>query len=335
MLPLLRTVVDIPQLTPKITYGSRIMFLGSCFSEEIGSKFEQYLFDTDVNPFGIIYNPASVYNSLKILLDNRLFTERDLFRRGQTWLSFSHHSRFSGTSSTEILEKINTRISASRQMLEKADYLFITFGTAWVYILNETGQIVSNCHKLPQKLFTRRMLEIDEIVEMYQTLIPGLWKFNPNLNIVFTISPVRHWKDGAVGNHYSKSVLMVAIQKIINLFPEVKYFPSYEIIMDELRDYRFYDQDMLHISPQGVDYIWLRFSDAFFDETTSKTMSEVEKVVKASQHRPQNKDTDEYRKFLASTIEKIMIIKKHHPYIKIDHLLEYFLNEQKTYGYAD
>lgn len=335
MLPLLRTVVDIPEFENKITYSSRLLFLGSCFSEEIGKKLEQYLFDIDLNPFGIIYNPASVAQSLEILLEKREFKPEDVFQRGQVWLSFYHHSRFSSTSREELLEMINRRIAQSHAQLRKSNFLFITFGTAWVYVLNETGGIVSNCHKLPQKLFTRRMLSVEEIVDMYTSLLPRLWEINPGLEVVFTISPVRHWKDGAVGNQYSKSTLIIAVQQLVEKYPLVKYFPSYEIVMDELRDYRFYADDMLHIGSQGVEYIWLRFRQVFFDETTEQALAEVDKVLKAMQHRPQNKDTDDYRKFLASTIEKIMILRKHHPYIKIDHIQQYFMDEQKRYGYAD
>ncbi len=335
MLPLLRTVVEIPEFENKITYSSRLVFMGSCFSEEIGHKLEHYLFDIDLNPFGILYNPASVAQSLGILLDKRLFDQKDIFQRGQLWLSFYHHSRFSSTSPDELVNMINQRIEESHQQLRKANFLFITFGTVWVYMLNETGQVVSNCHKLPQKLFTRRMLPVDEIVEMYSDLLQRIFEFNPDLEIVFTISPVRHWKDGAVGNQYSKATLIVAVQQLVEKFSQVKYFPSYEIVMDELRDYRFYADDMLHIGSQGVEYIWLRFSQAFFDKTTEKAITEVDRILKAMQHRPQNKDTDEYRKFLSSTIERIMILRKYHPYIKIDHVLQYFLNEQKKYGYAD
>ncbi len=335
MLPLLRTVVDIPEFEKKISYSSRLIFLGSCFSEEIGQKLEQYLFDIELNPFGIIYNPASVAESLEILLEKKVFREKDVFQRGQLWLSFYHHSRFSSTSRDELLEKINSRIAQAHSQLKKANFLFITFGTAWVYILNETGKIVSNCHKLPQKLFTRRMLSVKEIVDLYSSLLPRLWEINQELEIVFAISPVRHWKDGAVGNQYSKATLIVAVQELVNRYQQVKYFPSYEIVMDELRDYRFYADDMLHIGSQGVEYVWLRFRDTFFDQATERAITEVGKVLKAMQHRPQNKNTDDYRKFLSSTIEKIMILRKHHPYIKIDHILKYFMDEQKRFGYAD
>ncbi len=327
--PLFRTVVDIEPCKQKLSYSTKIMLIGSCFTEEIGQKLIDYLFDVDVNPFGVIYNPISVANSLRILLDKRFFTESDLERRGNVWFSWYHHSRFSSTSLQETLKAINTRIEQASEFLRKAKFLFLTFGTSWVYVLNKTGKVVSNCHKLPQKLFTRRMLTVNEIVELYSGLIPGLWQVNPDLKIIFTVSPVRHWKDGAVGNQYSKAVLIVAIQQLLQKFDKISYFPSYEIVMDELRDYRFYADDMIHIGSQGVDYIWLRFGQTYFEQDLDKTLREVEKIVKASQHKPRNKNSTEYKQFVNSVIERIMILKKSHPYIKVDDILEYFLEEQQ------
>jgi len=332
MLPLLRTVVEIPEFKKKITYSSSLLFIGSCFSEEIGNKLEQYLFNIDLNPFGIIYNPASIAQSLQILIDKLSFSKNDIFKRGQLWLSFYHHSRFSSTSQEELLKMINQRIEKAHYQLINADFLFITFGTAWVYKLKETGQVVANSHKLPQKNFIRVMLSVDEIIQGLTKIFDKLLYLNSKLNIILTVSPVRHWKDGAIGNQYSKASLLVAIHKLIDKYENVKYFPSYEIVMDELRDYRFYSDDMLHIGTQGVEYIWLRFKQTFFDETTENTIKEVDKVIKALHHRPHNKDTQEYRKFLDSTMEKIMLLRKYHPNIKIEHIQEYFTNQQKKYN---
>ncbi len=328
--PILRTVVDIPQAKEKISYSSKVMFIGSCFTEEIGEKFESYLFDTDINPFGVIYNPVSVANSLKILIQKRLFTEKDLEQRGSQWFSFYHHSRFSFESKEETLNTINERIEKSSEFLKKADFLFITLGTAWVYVLNRTGEVVSNCHKLPAKIFTRKMLETEEIVDLYSNLLQDLWSFNPKLKIYFTVSPVRHWKDGAYGNRVSKSVLFVALDKLMKRFDSVGYFPAYEIVMDELRDYRFYAKDMIHIGEQGVDYIWFRFKEKFFDEAMLDTLKEVEKVTKAIEHRPKSRFSEEYKLFVEKTLEKIMILKKNNPHIKIQRIEEHFINELKT-----
>ncbi len=327
--PLFRTVVDIEPSKQKISYSTKVMLMGSCFTEEIGQKLVDYLFDVDVNPFGVIYNPISVANSLKILLEKRFFYSTDLEQRGNVWFSWYHHSRFSSTSQQETLDAINSRIAQSADFLKNAKFLFITFGTAWVYVLNKTGQVVSNCHKLPQKLFTRRMLTVEEIVAKYSDLLPEIWSVNPDLNIIFTVSPVRHWKDGAVGNQYSKAVLIVAIQELLQKFDRLSYFPAYEIVMDELRDYRFYADDMIHVGTQGVNYIWWRFGQKYFEQDMEKTLKEVEKIVKASQHKPKNKYSSEYKQFVNTIIERIMILKKSYPYIKVDGILNQFLEEQQ------
>ncbi len=334
-LPLFRTVVNIPESPDKINYSSKLVFIGSCFTEEIGKKLTDNLFNVDINPFGVIYNPISVLNSLQILLDKRKFTEQDLERRGQIWFSWYHHSRFSFPDKQQTLDAINSRIELSSEFLRQADFLFITFGTAWVYVLNRTGQVVANCHKLPDRIFTRRLLDIDEIVNSYSQLLPALWKVNPDLKIIFTVSPVRHWKDGAVGNQLSKSILIVAIHRLLERFGQLGYFPSYEIVMDELRDYRFYAGDMIHIGSQGVDYIWLRFQQTYFSQDMEKTIKEVEKLVKARGHRPFNPNTEEYKQFVNTMIERIMILRKNQPHIRIDELLEYFLNEKKKFSQDD
>lgn len=334
-LPLFRTVVKIPESQKKISYSFKLMFIGSCFTEEIGKKLTDNLFDVDVNPFGVIYNPISVFNGLKILLDKRMFTESDLERRGSVWFSWYHHSRFSFPDKQQTLDAINSRIEQSSEFLRQADFLFITFGTAWVYVLNRTGQVVSNCHKLPDRIFTRRLLDVDEIVSSYEQLLPALWDVNPGLKIVFTVSPVRHWKDGAVGNQVSKSVLILAIHRLLERFEHLEYFPSYEIVMDELRDYRFYADDMIHIGSQGVDYIWFRFGQTYFSPDLDKTIKEVEKLIKAREHRPFNPDTEEYKQFVNTMIERIMILRKNQPHIKVDGLLDYFLNEKKKFSQND
>jgi hypothetical protein len=325
-LPYFRTIVDIPKTDKLISYSSNIMFIGSCFTEEIGGRLKKYLFNVDVNPFGILYNPLSVAKSLEILLSGKEFTQADLHKRGDVWFSFYHHSKFSSTDLQHTLANINSRLHTARKMLENLDFLFITFGTSWVYRFLSTGEVVSNCHKLPQKLFERQMLESDEIVEVYSELLTELWKRLPQLTVVFTISPIRHWKDGAVGNQYSKSTLIVAVQKLVGRFDKLQYFPSYEIVMDELRDYRFYAKDMIHLSEAAVDYIWLRFGQVYFSESTLEAIKQVEKLLKAMEHRPRFVESEEYKMFVNNTLEKIMLLKKFYPQIRIEELETYFKN---------
>lgn len=289
----LQTVVYIEPPKSLLTYRSHMMMLGSCFVENIGAKLEYFYFDVDVNPCGIVYNPESVANTLDILLDRKIFTRDDLWHSNGLWGSFSHHGHFSASNAEECLAGINSRIVASARHLECADLLVVTWGTAWVYEYLETGIIVSNCHKFPAASFRRFRLDVDFIVKRYTELLERLHSQCPGMKILFTVSPIRHWKDGAHGNQLSKAVLHLAIDKLMQHFDFVSYFPSYEIMMDELRDYRFYAEDMLHISPQGVSYIWEKFRDLYFEPETILLMRKVDKLNRALAHRPLNPNSEE------------------------------------------
>ena len=313
-----RTKVKIQESKDKFGYNSKAIMLGSCFVENIGEKLFGYKFDCNVNPFGVIYNPISVGESLKILLENKEFKEEDLNFANDLYFSFSHHSRFSHADANECLHLINTEIKKSSLDLANSDVLYITFGTSWVFELLDLGKIVSNCHKLPAKDFHRYRLEVDEIVNYYKELIISLSVFNPNLKIVFTVSPIRHWKDGAHGNQLSKSTLLLAIDQLVQLFEQVSYFPSYEIVMDELRDYRFYSEDMLHMNSTAVNYIWDRFVDTYMEKSVLDVMKKVEKIVSASNHRPFNPDTISHQEFITRTLHDIEKLQSQYPNIVLD-----------------
>jgi hypothetical protein len=297
-----------------------MMLFGSCFSENIGQKLIDLKFKVDMNPFGILYNPESIANSLKLLLKNQTFTESDLFFDQGLWNSFYHHSRFSDVNREMALEKINSRIKLSAEFLKTADFLMITFGTAWVYELISTGQIVSNCHKIPAKQFNRFRLGVNEISEAYHHLLDELWKFNPNLKIIFTVSPIRHWKDGAVENQVSKSTLILSIERLITGIENrnCSYFPSYEIMMDELRDYRFYAEDMIHLSPVATDYIFDRFSKFLISKESMNLVDNVMKIRKAVMHRPVNSSSVEYKKNLLLNMDKINKLTLCFPYLNFE-----------------
>lgn len=329
------TEIQIPEFPWKMDYSKSMMLFGSCFSENIGQQLLDRKFQVDMNPFGILYNPESIANSLKILLEKRVFTESDLFEEQGVWNSFYHHSRFSEVSRDRTLENINSRIFSSHEFLKKAEFLVITFGTAWVYEYKKTGKIVSNCHKVPASEFKRFRLGVFEITETYKELLEQLWKFNPNLKVVFTVSPIRHWKDGAVENQVSKSTLILAIDRLINGFGEqvCRYFPSYELMMDELRDYRFYDVDMLHLSPVATDYIFERFSKVAITKESIDISKNVIKIRKARQHRPTNPATGEYRKFLRSTLGEINKLTLKFPFLNFEGEKEFF--EQKLSAIQD
>lgn len=267
-------------------------------------------FPVDNNPFGIVYNPMSVKLVLSRLMENRPYDREELFNYEGIWSSFDHHSRFSDVDDTACLAKINDRVDHSSQFLKKTSFLFITFGTSFVYTRKADGKIVANCHKVPAGEFTRRRLTVEEIVAEYRILLDQLFKINPNLNIVFTLSPVRHWKDGAHENQLSKAILLLAIDQIVKAFPQTAYFPSYEIVMDDLRDYRFYEEDMLHPNKIAINYIWSRFKEVFIDADTLSLMKEVEKVVQARNHRPFNPKSEPYYKFVSQNLDKIEFLKE-------------------------
>lgn len=274
------------------------MSLGSCFAENIGKRMKDVYFETDINPFGVLYNPVSISNSLELLLQNGLFTSQDIFENRSLWQSFSHSSYFTGISAEECLTKINDRLSGSRAFMQRTDFLLITFGTAWVFEEKKSGRVVSNCHKLPAGEFVRRRLTVEEIVAEFSKMLSRLQILYPKINLIFSVSPVRHWKDGAHDNNISKSILLQAIDELQLHHKSVHYFPAYEIQLDELRDYRFYASDMLHPSDVAVEYIWKRFSDTYFSKDTLELKKRLEQLSADLSHRPLHPESAEYKKFL-------------------------------------
>lgn len=300
----LHTPIEIPASPTPISYTDKLMLLGSCFAENIGEKLTINKFQVDINPFGILYNPLSLKSALTDLLERRIFTGKDLFEHHGVYHSFAHHSRFSSVEAQECLSMINERMIRSAQWLREADRLIITFGTAFVYHQKETGQVVSNCHKLPEKYFHREKMNVEQIVTEWKELIEKLRAENPKLKLLFTVSPIRHWKDGAHENQLSKATLLLAIDQLVNEFGFCSYFPAYEIVMDELRDYRFYAEDMIHPSGQTVGYIWQRFTETQLSKEALSLMAEWEKLKKALEHRPFNPKTESYKNFLHQNLLK-------------------------------
>ena len=308
----------------KITYQTPILFLGSCFTENIGYKMQELKFPVLINPFGVLYNPVSVRQSLEILLDKRDFEEKDIGFFNEQWYSFYHDTEFSKPDKQECLKNINTKLNQAREHFKKINYLIITFGTAWIYEYIKTGTIVSNCHKIPAKEFERYKLGVEDIFVQWAKLLNRIEDFNPNLKVIFTVSPVRHWKDGAVQNQLSKSTLILAIHQIMKIFEIVEYFPAYEIMMDDLRDYRFYADDMLHPSNMAIDYIWEQFANTFFEKDTTEIIKEVGKIIQAKNHRPLNPGADSHKKFKKNQLEKIDKLSKKYPFIDLRNELAFF-----------
>lgn len=300
-----RTIVKIDAYAPLIDVHSRVMLMGSCFAENIGDAFRRGRLPVMVNPTGVIYNPFSIARSLEMLMNGKTIKDEELILHNEMWHHFHFHGRFSEVNRDEALLKMNNSLKQGHTYLKTASYLILTFGTAWVYERSDNGIIVANCHKFPGNFFVRRMLTPGQIVTRYKELIGKLNDFNPNLNIVFTVSPVRHLKDGAHGNQVSKSVLFLAIEELCSRFTNAVYFPAYEIVMDELRDYRFYDESMLHPSRQAIKYVWSRFAKFFLSLTARDYMIESEKVSRAREHRLMGKPTAAYQQFLNNTLALI------------------------------
>lgn len=331
-----RTEVQIPEYQQKISYRSGAVFMGSCFTENVGHKMADLKFPVDINPYGILYNPVSVANGIRLLLESKTFQKTDLIEHKGVWHSFFHHGRFSSPDADEALKQINERLQSSSRFLKEAEFLLITFGTAWVYRYRQTGEIVSNCHKIPDGEFVREKLSVSEIVENYRLLLADLEKVNPNLNILFTVSPIRHWKDGAVENQRSKATLLLAIEEIVKLSNEkCSYFPSYELVMDELRDYRFYAPDMLHLSEPAVDFIWSRFQDTLLDAQSRKVSELVKKIVDAARHRPIHKNSQEFRKFAENSLKQISKMEDDFPFLNLKLEKEYFIRHLQNLDGGD
>ncbi|MDR1982158.1 MAG: GSCFA domain-containing protein [Tannerellaceae bacterium] len=313
-----RTPVSIPKASFEFSHTDEITLLGSCFVEYIGSKLQANKFRVDINPFGVVYNPASVASSLLRMLCPERFSPADLFRHEGVYHSFAHHSRFSSLSEREALEGMNRGLAESSDRLANASRLVITFGTAYVYRLKKNGQVVSNCHKLPEKMFDRELLPVDAVVSEWKSLLLSLWEHFPELKVLFTVSPVRHARDGAHGNQLSKSTLLLSIHQLQSRYPErVAYFPAYELMMDDLRDYRFYAGDMLHPSSIAVDYIWQQFGQAFFSSATHTILREWQEIQKAIDHKPFQPESEAYRRFIMQTLLKAERLTGKFPYFSL------------------
>ena len=282
----------------------------------MGSLLADAKFHPDINPFGVLYNPLSISAALREVVAGKVYKEENLFFFRECWHSPMHHGFFSASTQEETLQHINVRLQQARKAMQQLDWLMLTFGTAYVYEQKETGKVVANCHKLPESNFNRRLLLVDEIVDEYTSLITSLAARNPNLKILFTVSPIRHIRDGMHANQLSKSTLLLAIDRLQQFFPQhVFYFPSYEIVLDELRDYRFYADDMLHPSPLAVRYLWERFSETFFSADTKQIMAEVEDIRRDLAHKPFHPASEAYQRFLGQIVLKIERLIGKYPYL--------------------
>ena len=302
----------------KINYRQSFLFMGSCFAENIGEVMERYKFNVLINPSGIIYNPASIALSLRQYCFDNSIKESDLFYANEVWNSWAHHSEHSKVDKQETLNNINFNIHNANSKLLNADWLFITFGSAYYYRKVDTGQVVANCHKQPQKLFTKHLLTTDEIVNDYLLLFNQLQEVNPNLKIVITVSPVRYVRDGIIENNRSKARLIEAAHQLKEQRNNVFYFPAYEIIIDDLRDYRFYKEDLTHPNKLAIDYVFEKWMETAFDAETKGIFERIKSIITDYNHRPLHPETDAHKKFVKDCSMRVEKMKREFPFINLD-----------------
>ena len=302
-----RTEVEIPISEKKIQISDSLFSIGSCFATEISVKLSDSQFQTLNNPFGTLFNPWAVKNSIQEIFENKIYTEEDLdFHQGE-YLSFNHHTSFSSDNQEETLRKINEKINLAHDFLKLSNWVIITYGTAFVYEHLAQNIFVANCHKIPQTNFNKRLLTHEELVNSITETCHILKKICPKeAQILFTLSPVRHTKDGFSENNLSKAKLLCAIHEVVEQHENCRYIPVYEIVMDDLRDYRFYKEDLIHPSEQAVQYIWEKFKKAYFSDEADRFSNENLKIKQALEHRPKDKNSPKHQTFLKQLQEKIM-----------------------------
>jgi len=319
-----RTKTIIADTPFSLDHSNPILLVGSCFSDNIGSKLKRYRFNCSINPFGVLFNPMSILNCLQRIQHKSLFTEDELMEFSGKWLSLDHHSSFSKSSKGECLSFINTNIANNHEYFKDESVLLITFGTAWVYEWEDTERIVGNCHKIPQNRFKKRLLKVDEIVEQYTSFLNLIKENYEGLKVIFTVSPVRHLKDGMRENQVSKSVLHLSVDQLNKAFDNTFYFPSYEILMDDLRDYRFYKSDLLHPNQMAVDYVWERFEDSLFTSETKGVIEELKKIIRGLEHKPFDSNSEEHQLFLKKLADRIQEFEKRNSNINLSELSSKF-----------
>ena len=316
-----RTPINITPCGFRIGYAQRGLLLGSCFAENIGMRMKRYKLPVVFNPFGILFNPASVARTLTRLDSGKLYEANNLTRSGDLWVSFDHHGSLASVDRDEALKTINQAVQSGARALREAGYLILTLGTAWVYQLRETGEIVCNCHKRPSGEFLRRRLSVDEVVGGFVPLLEGPLKDKP---VIWTVSPVRHLGDGLPENALSKSTLIVAIHRLIERYPQCCYFPAFEIMTDDLRDYRFYEKDMAHPSEVAVDYIWEQFCCAALDPSCTGVFRKIDALNRALAHRPLNPENPAYRAFRHQNAAEVRALQQAYPDLDFSRELNFF-----------
>lgn len=322
-----KTTIDIPHSTFEISHAQKGMAIGSCFTTNIGNRLQAAKFPILVNPLGTVYNPVSVTQTIDLLLGEIPFDEQQIFYANDVWQSYYLHTSFSSVEKQDVLLAFNDVRNLFLEKFQNINYLILTLGTAWVYELKENGQIVNNCHKTPASQFNRRKLSVEECISILGKSIARLRKHNPNLHVIFTVSPIRHWKDGAHENQVSKATLFLAIDELQKSTENISYFPAYELLMDDLRDYRFYDEDMLHPSATAVEYIWEKFTETYFSKQTIDLISQIGSIHKAIEHRPFNTQSQSYKTFLQTNLTHCEKLAAEHPELDFSEETAFFTSQ--------
>ncbi len=308
----------------KITHQSEIILIGSCFSDHIGKRLRELKFNVDFNPLGIVFNPKSIAIILSRIIHKNYFTEKDVFEKSGLWYSLEAHSSIYETTKELLINQLNQIINKWHIKLKSADVLMITMGSAWVYSYKQTNLIVANCHKLPSDDFEKKIYETHEIIVDFQILIDELKEFNPKLKLLFTVSPVKHLRDGLVENNLSKAILVQSVYQLVKQNINCFYFPAYELVTDDLRDYRFYESDMAHPNLQAIDYVWKKFSTVYFNNITTTINDRIIQIHQAYHHRLLNKNSESSAKFKHNFYQKCVTLQAEYTYLDLTKELKYF-----------
>lgn len=322
----LNLTLDIPPLARPITYTDPVLLTGSCFTEHISGRLQQHKFKVRANPNGVLFNPLSVAKSLDSYIDNKVYTENDLFFLNELWNSWDHHTSYSHIDKEAALEGINRSVQETAAFIKEARFVIITLGSAFQYYLKDSGQPVSNNHRAPAQWFEKMLITSQEISAVLQNTLTKLFSANPAVQVIFTISPVRHIRDGVVENNRSKARLIEAVHELCRLFENVHYFPAYELVIDILRDYRYYDIDFVHPNYMATSYVWEHFADACIAPQTKMIMEQVHEIITARNHKARFPQTEAHRKFRDTYKLKIREIMAQYPYLDLEQEFAYFSN---------
>ena len=325
--------IDLDKLKRPISYGHNILLTGSCFTEHIGNSLLDVKFSVLQNPNGILFDPLSVSDSLLSYITNERYSETDLFLHNEVWNSWQHHSRFSNTNLHDCLYNINASQQKAHEFLKTADWVIITLGSSFSYSLipgscaHGVGQAhVANCHRAPAQWFQKTLLPVDRIISSLDNCIQNLFQFNKKLQLILTVSPVRHIRDGVIDNNRSKARLIESVHHLVTKFEPVHYFPAYELVIDVLRDYRFFDVDLVHPNYMATEFVLEKFASSCIDEDSRVLMEEIKKIIIARKHKPFQPATDAHKNFLKTHFEKVKALQQKHAFLNLENELNFFAN---------